>query len=183
MPERDTTEWLSVLGRGIIRSGAYVSCICLIAMLLIIFANVFLRYVFSNPLYWGDETMIDLMLLMVYAGFGFVLTDGAHIRVTVAFARLPIKVQRVIWVITSLLTVGYSAYLLYAMITLVRETIQIGTFSMTTRWPVYPWQLVIAIGLFILVVASVFLVVEKTGIALGIRKEKERKEEEPTLAE
>lgn len=183
MPAQKASEWLSIFGRSIITGTAYLSCACLVVMLLIIFANVFMRYVFSDPLYWGDETMINLMLLMVYAGFGFVLRQDAHIRVTVVFSRLPVKVQNIIWVIISLISVGYSGYLLYAMITLVPETIRIGSFSMTTRWPIYPWQIVIALGLFVLVVAFIMVVLERIGIALGIRKEKERPEEGVKVAE
>lgn len=166
-----------------IRGAEYASCICLVAMLLIIFVNVFLRYVFSRPLYWGDEMMIYLMLLMVYAGFGFALLEDAHIRVTTLFDRLPIKVRNVIWVIISLIAIAYSSYLLYTMILLVQASLQIGSFSMVTRWPIYPWQVVIAVGLFILIVAYIMVAAERVGIALGIRQEKEHKEEGVKLGE
>jgi len=177
MQRRSITEWLSLLARGIVRVAAIASNVCLIGMLVIIFANVILRYVVARPLYWGDEVMINLMIIMVYSGFAFVLSEGGHIRVTVVFNRLPGKVQNVLWIILSLLGASYTSFLLYAVIVLVLDSLHLESFSQVTRWPIAPWQIVIALGLFSLLVAFVMLVIARIGIALGVSKEKEAEKE------
>lgn len=177
MQRRNTTEWLSLLARGTVRVATVASSVCLVGMLVIIFANVFLRYVVARPLYWGDEVMINLMIIMVYAGFGFVLSEGGHIRVTVLFNRLPDKAQDVLWIIVSLLGTSYTSFLLYAVIKLVLDSLHLEAFSIVTRWPIFPWQMAIACGLFALLVAFVMLVIARIGTALGISKEKEVEKE------
>ena len=172
MQRRSVTEWLSLAARGIVNGAAIAANLRLIAMLLIIFVNVILRYVISRPLYWGDEVMTNLMIIMVYAGFGFVLAEGGHVRMTLLFNRLPRKVQNSLWIIISLLGTGYTTFLLYAMILLVHDTLQLGSFSMETRLPIAPWQILIVLGLFSLLLAFIVLVIERIGISRGIRKEK-----------
>jgi len=183
MQRQSVTEWLSLAARGIVSGGAFIANLCLIAMLLIIFVNVIFRYVILSPLYWGDEIMTYLMIIMVYAGFGFMLMGGGHIRMTLLFNRLPRKVQNSLWIIVSLLGTGYTTFLLYAMILLVLDTLQLRSFSMVTRWPIAPWQILIALGLFSLLLAFIMLVIERIGISRGIRKEKEVKKKVVEVSE
>jgi len=183
MQKRNTTEWLSLVARSIVSGAAALANLCLVGMLIIIFSNVILRYAVRSPFFWGDEVMIHLMIIMVYAGFGFVLLEGGHIRVTVVVSRLPAKVQNLLWVIVSLFGTGYAGYLLYAIIRLVLDTLRIGAYSDVTFWPIAPWQIVIAFGLFSLLVAFVILVTRRTGILLGTRKEKEAAKEAVEVAD
>ena len=172
---RSVTEWLLVAAGGIVTAGAFIANICLIIMLSIIFINVILRYVVLQPLYWGDEIMTYLMIVMVYAGFGFMLGQGGHVRMTLLFDKLPRKVRNFLWVIVSLMGTVYTAFLVYAVIKLVLDTLQIGAFSMITRWPLAPWQILIALGLISLLLAFLLLFIERIGIARGTREEKEVK--------
>lgn len=183
MQRRSVTEWLSLWARGIVSGGAFIANLCLIAMLLIIFVNVIFRYVILRPLYWGDEIMTYLMIIMVYAGFGFMLTEGGHVRMTLLFNRLPSKVQNLLWIIVSLIGTVYTTFLVYAVILLVLDTLQIGAISMITRWPIAPWQILIALGLFSLLLAFLMLFIERIDIARGIRKEKEVKKKEVEVSE
>jgi C4-dicarboxylate transporter DctQ subunit len=177
MQRRSVTEWLSLGASGIVSGGAFMANLCLIAMLLIIFVNVILRYVILRPLYWGDEIMTNLMIIMVYAGFGFMLTKGAHVRMTLLFNKLPGQVQNLLWIVICLIGTGYTIFLLYAVIVLLLDTIRIGSFSLITRWPIAPWQILIALGLFSLLLAFLMVLIERVDIARGIRKEKEVKKE------
>ena len=183
MQRRSVTEWLSLWARGIVSGGAFIANICLIAMLLIILVNVILRYVILRPLYWGDEIMTYLMIVMVYAGFGFMLGEGGHVRMTLLFNRLPSKVQHFLWVIVSLIGTVYAAFLVYAVIKLVLDTLRIGALSMITRWPIAPWQILIALALFSLLLAFLMLFIERIDIARGIRKEKEVKKKGVEVSE
>lgn len=178
MQKRTTTEWLSLVARGIIRVTAFASRIALVAMMLIVFANVILRYVVSRPLYWGDEVVVNLMIIMVYAGFASVLGKGGHVRVTLIFNRLSSKVQNVLWVIIGLIGTGYVGFLLYALTQLIANSLRIGEFSLVLRWPIAPWQIVIACGAFSLLVAFVMLTIARVGIVLGTVKEKPERSQE-----
>lgn len=162
------------MARGIIKGAGILACVCLIAMLGLIFANVILRYAVGTPLYWGDEMMINLMMIMAYAGFGFLLAEGGHIRVTFIFDKMHTKAQNVLWVIAGLLGVGYAGYLLYAMTLLVLDSLAMRPFSMITRWPNFPWQMVIGLGLFALLVAFLRVMADRVSIVMGSKKTGEK---------
>ncbi len=179
MQRRSPTERLSLMVRGVLKGMAIAANLCLVAMLVITFLNVVLRYVAKRPLYWGDEVIINLMIVMVYAGFGFVLIEGGHIRMTAVFSKLPGKVQNALWIIASFIGLGYASLILYAVVMLVLASLEMGSFSPTTRWPIAPWQVAVAFGLFCLVMAFVMLIVTRIGIALGIHEEKVSKEKLP----
>ncbi|MFC1870944.1 TRAP transporter small permease [Chloroflexota bacterium] len=181
MQGRSVTEWLSLVARGIIGAAAFASIICLIGIMVIVFTNVIMRYLVATPLYWGDEVIIYLMIIMVYASVGFVLIEGGHIRMTILFDRLPDKVQNVLWIIVSLIGTAYASVLLYASIQLALDSLRIGSFSMTTRWPIAPWQMVIALGIFCLLVAFVMLLTTRIGIASGLRQKKSEEGKESRL--
>jgi TRAP-type C4-dicarboxylate transport system permease small subunit len=172
------SEWLLLVAKGIVGGAAFVANLCLIGILVIIFTNVVLRYIIRTPLYWGDEAVINLMIVMVYAAFGHVLIEGGHVRMTILFERLPGRVQNILWILVSLLGTAYASFLLYAVIQLVLDSLRIGSFSMITRWPIAPWQMLVALGLFCLLVAFIILVTTRVGIALGTRKTEQAKEKE-----
>ncbi len=183
MRRKRITDWLSFIAGGIVNVGAFISNLTFILMLLIIFVNVIFRYVILRPLYWGDEMMTYLMIIMVYTGFGFMLKEGGHVRMTFLFNKLPNKAQNLLWIIVSLIGTFYTIFLVYAVILLILDTLKIGAISMITRWPIAPWQILIAFGLFSLFLAFLMLFFERIDIARGLRKEKEMKKKEMELIE
>jgi TRAP-type C4-dicarboxylate transport system permease small subunit len=102
---------------------------------------------------------------------------------TLLFNRLPSKVQNFLWVIVSLIGTVYAAFLVYAVIKLILDTLRIGALSMITRWPIAPWQILIALGLFSLLLAFLMLFIERIDIVRGIRKEKEVKKKGVEVSE
>jgi len=181
MPRLRISEWLRGAARGIVGGAAILSYICVVGILLVVISNVFLRYVLGSPFYGGDEVSINLMIIMVYFASGIVLAEGRHIRVSVVFNRLPRKAQNVLWVVVSLFGAGYAGFLSYAVILLTIDTLQLGTYSVTTDWPIAPWQMVIVAGLLSLTVSFITLVVVRVGIISGIKKEKKVEEGKAVL--
>lgn len=62
---------------------------CLGGMFLVICANVVMRYLATDPIFWAEEVS---NFLFVWAGFlscAYVLADGRHIRVTLFVGLLP----------------------------------------------------------------------------------------------
>ena len=164
--KRESRKWLSQLSKSIVDGSIIVSNLCLVAMLVIIFSNVVLRYIVKQPLFWGDEVMTYLMILMVYLGLGSTLKEGKHIRMTAFSDRLPTHSRNVLWVITSLIALGYFGYITYAAIDTVRDSLNIGLYSMVTDLPIAPWQIVMVIGLFVLLVAAIIFTIKRIRVTL-----------------
>ena len=59
-----------------------IVCAALISLMgCMIFVQVIMRYVFSNPLSWTDEIAVYCMVWSVYLGGALAVREGAHIRV------------------------------------------------------------------------------------------------------
>jgi TRAP-type C4-dicarboxylate transport system permease small subunit len=168
--------WPARLARGIIDAAMFLANLCMAGMLVLVCLNVILRYVFGQPIYWGDEVMIYLMVLLVFLGFGYMLIENRHVRMTAIMERLSVRTQNILWVIISLLGIGYFIILLLAGIYITKDSFQIGFISTITGWPIGPWQLVVCLGLAILLMASIWFAINKVRIALGGQSEKEREE-------
>jgi len=164
------------VAKGIIDAAMFLANLCMAAMLVLVCLNVILRYVFGQPIYWGDEVMIYLMVLLVFLGFGYMLIENRHVRMTAIMERLSVRTQNILWVIISLLGFGYFIFLLIAGLYITVDSFQIGFISTITGWPIGPWQVVMCIGLAILLMASGWFTINRVRIALGGRAEKEREE-------
>lgn len=85
----------------------------LVAMTLLVFVEVVLRFGFGTGLSWGQELTLHLSAWFVLFGISYGLKVGAHISVD-AFVRLfSPSVQRVLSLIAILLAVVYCVFFLY----------------------------------------------------------------------
>jgi TRAP-type C4-dicarboxylate transport system permease small subunit len=171
-----SNQWPTRLVKGITHAAMFLANLCMAGMLILVCLNVILRYVFGQPIYWGDEVMIYLMILMVFLGFGYMLIENRHVRMTAVMERLSVRTQNILWVIISLLGVGYFVFLLLAGLYITSDSFQIGFISTITGWPIGPWQVVICLGLGVLLMASIWFTVNRIRIALGGRSEKQTEE-------
>jgi TRAP-type C4-dicarboxylate transport system permease small subunit len=169
-------QWPALVAKGIIDAAMFLANLCMAAMIALVCLNVFLRYLFGQPLYWGDEIMIYLMILSVFLGFGYMLVENRHVRMTALVERLTIRTQNILWVITGLLSIAYFLFLLAAAVYITKDSFQTGFFSTITGLPIGPWQAVICIGLLILVMASVWFTGKKVKMARGVQNGNQEQE-------
>ena len=149
----------------------FLANLCMAGMLVLVCLNVMLRYAFGQPLYWGDEIMIYLMVLMVYLGFGYMLIEGRHVRMTALMERLTVRTQNIVWVFTGLVSVVYFVFLLVAAVNMTIDSFQIDFISTITGLPIGPWQVVMCVGLAILLIASVYFTINRIRMARGLHEE------------
>ena len=99
--ETEHLQWPAIVARAVIHGAMFLANLCMAGMLVLVCLNVILRYAFGQPLYWGDEIMIYLMVLMVYLGFGYMLIEGRHVRMTALMERMTVRTQNIVWVFTA----------------------------------------------------------------------------------
>ena len=173
---------LELAARKAIRVCMFVADLCMAAMITLVTVNCFLRYAVGQPLYWGDEIMIYLMILMSYLAFGYMLVENRHIRMTALTGRMSAALQNKFWVFTSLLTLVYNGFLLAGMIYITIDAYKLGETSLVTGDPIAPWQAMICFGLAILVMASVLYAINKIRVVQG-GKEVESKTKDELILE
>ncbi|MCL2669721.1 MAG: TRAP transporter small permease [Syntrophaceae bacterium] len=153
----------------------FISHICMAAMITLVTTNCILRYVLGRPLYWGDEIMIYLMILMAFLCFGYMLIESRHVRMTALTGKMSEAAQGKLWIFTSLLTLVYSGFLLAAMLYITKDAFEMGEISTITGHPVGPWQALICFGLCILLFASLLYLINKIRELTGNKEKGEPK--------
>lgn len=82
-----------------------------LAILVLISANVFLRYVFNSGIFLSDGISGLLCAWMTFVGAILVLYDREHIGVDMLVRRLPLPLRRLCFVITHVIMI-YATWLL-----------------------------------------------------------------------
>jgi TRAP-type C4-dicarboxylate transport system permease small subunit len=81
------------------------------AIVLVVFANVFMRYVLNTGLTWSDEVSVDLFVWFIFLGGILAALDGLHLKVDVLTNRLSPKLQRLFAFIAECFTLASMAIL------------------------------------------------------------------------
>lgn len=89
------SRWMSGLGAGI-----------LAAMMFLAAMDVLLRYFFNRPIGGAMELIQYMMLITIVSGFAHCTMEKSHIRVEVVIDRFPLTVRKILYCITSFLTLG-----------------------------------------------------------------------------
>lgn len=79
------------------------------AMSVIVFLQVFFRFVIYVPFPWSEESARYLMIWMGMVGAATAMRHGRHIGVTILIERLPPKASRLLAPFVALLMVGFLA--------------------------------------------------------------------------
>jgi len=83
----------------------------LVALLLIVLAQIVSRYVFNSSLSWTEEAARYLMIWGVLLGVSLAYLNGYLISIEIFVDRLPAPVRRVIRVINRLLSLFFTGIL------------------------------------------------------------------------
>ena len=90
-----------------------LGCVFLLALLLVICADVFTRNVFRTGLTWGNEVSEYLLYLMTLCAAPWLLRRGQHIRVDILLRALPGTVAWVLEWVVDIIGVASSLVLVY----------------------------------------------------------------------
>lgn len=80
-------------------------------MSILVFGNVVLRYAFNSGITWSEEMSRFLFVWMVFLGAIAALKDNMHLGVDLVVNALPLKLKKVVFIISNLLVL-YILWLL-----------------------------------------------------------------------
>ncbi len=110
--------------------------IAAVPLVLLIFAQVWLRYVFQLPLLWVEEVAITPAFWMYMTGAAYAAYDRSHIRVGVMELAVKDERQRVKWrFVASVITLGLAALFLTWGFNFFLEDLIVGPKTATLRYP------------------------------------------------
>ena len=87
----------------------------LIAIVLIIVANIILRFVFNYPLMWSIELCAVMVVWMTFIVMGVNHRENRHFRIDAIAMMLSAKLQRIFAVLSNILTFVCLLLLLYSV--------------------------------------------------------------------
>ena len=105
-----TKSFIQKISRGLHWAGVYIS---IPALILILSADVSLRYIFNSPLIWGSEVSALILLLVFFASLPQVTAIQGHIRMDMLYRLMSPKVKGITDAATGLCGAIFAVLLAY----------------------------------------------------------------------
>lgn len=137
----------------------------LMAVMLLVVANVLLRYLFNMPIGGTLELTEGALPFIIFLSLAMTQYEGGHIKVVLLTRKLPERLQRALLVLAMLAGAALFAWATYAGWKLTAKSIAIGEIERgSIRYPLWPVKGVIAFGMALL---TVQFLIDATAAALG----------------
>ncbi len=114
----------------------YLMVLAAVPLVLLIFAQVWLRYVFQLPLLWVEEVALTPAFWMYMTGAAYAAYDRSHIRVGVVdFAIKNARRRLTVKFIASAVTLGLAMLFLVWGFNFFMQDLRFGPMTATLRYP------------------------------------------------
>lgn len=143
----------------------WVAALLLVVLVVMMSAQVFLRFVFGMAVSWLEEVIRFVFVWSVYASFLVAAADDRHIRVALHLSVLPRRMQKAVLAVADLLWIGFNLVLIYASIKYCLSLIDFPYRMPTTR--------INLLWVFIVVPLGFLLLSIRIGINIGRRNREE----------
>jgi len=173
--------------KAIIKALTIMCGVLVCGMLLLVCADVFLRYVFKAPINGAIELeqMLNVTLMLA---LGTTVLAGNHIKVDIVADLLPKKAQKILTIITHIISLLVFALIAWQAFESCAYMIRRNIRYSSLRFPTWPFYLLIGLGFAGGVIALVHEIIllsrsrDDEGIPMDevtmALKEEEQKEEE-----
>ena len=146
--------------------GGYLSGWLVPSMMLLVVADVFMRYVMRRPLMVADEFSAYMLVALSYPGLAYTWREGGHVRIEILVRRLSPRVHDWVRLVGLILVFAFMLELdrgAWKMIVYARQmNLRSSTFFM---FPLFWPQLTVFVG-FVMLTLLVAVDVFRTGTRL-----------------
>ncbi|MGW8228129.1 MAG: TRAP transporter small permease [Gammaproteobacteria bacterium] len=126
-----------MLLRFLQRAEENIIAFLLVAMTLLVFADVVMRFGFGTGLLWSQELTLYLSAWFVMFGISYGLKVGAHIGVDAVVKMLPTGMQRVASSLAVILSLVYCGLFLYGSWIYLHKMFKLGIGMEDLSFPVW----------------------------------------------
>ena len=124
----------------------YICIICLIAMTILVFANVFSRYVLHASLSFSDEITTKLFILLSMLGTAIAAKRRAHLGLSILTDAVNPKVRRGMLIFGYGLSTIFSFLVFFYGIKMVHSEYILGQVTPAMQWPEWVYGLFVPFG-------------------------------------
>ena len=125
---------------------AWLGFISVLALVLLIAHDVFMRYVLNNPTRWTLEVAMAIQLLFGFLCAGYVLREGGHIRMQLLTDHVSQKNRLWLFITTSILGVFLCGVLAYYSFLMAQSSFRIDELTTLVGYPVFLLKSTVVIG-------------------------------------
>lgn len=118
----------------------------MVALMLLIVADVCLRYLFNRPIASSNELVMFLMAVVVFSALSYTETADGHVIIDLFVSRLPRRAQTALRGITSIISLALFALIAQQNLVRAKALQAEGLTSSILHVPVYPFYLFAAFG-------------------------------------
>jgi len=131
-------------GRWLLRHIEEFACgILLASIIIVMFLEVVLRYLFKAPFLWTDEYTRLALIWMTFLGVVVAIKRGTHIMVDVLLVRLPRAWQQACSILGNLVFLGFSVLMIVNGLQLTALKMDIPTPALGWSWGLFYFPLVV----------------------------------------
>lgn len=112
-----------------------------LALVVVMAANVLLRYVFNTGAVWAQELEWHLMSPIILFGMSYAIQQEGHVRVDFVFAKFPHGLKASIEMLTHLLVFAMAVIVVLLSISYVQQSFSVGEGSPDPGGLPYRWLL------------------------------------------
>ena len=160
---------LGTAWRWTIEVVAWISRIVTVVMMLLITFEVIARKFFGFSLVGTVETVSALMVVIVFLGWSYAESKGAHVAVTFLTERLGSNTRSVLEAITILVMLGIFSIMIWQTTLYALDAWRVGLLYETAKVPIFPFRAVVPIGIFFLCLQLVIKLVSSIARLLPTR--------------
>jgi tripartite ATP-independent transporter DctM subunit len=156
MNRRSLVAWLGKGESVLAKASAFsrltnsIGTALLFMLVVFIFADVFLRYIFSRPIIGSIDISELTLVSLVFLGVAYTQHQRAHVSMDILRARASEKNGLVIDIIANFLSLGVVALLCWRALATALLFIKTGNTTQVLTIPTAPFVLLVAFGLILL---------------------------------
>lgn len=152
---------------------AYAGMVFLIGLMGMVVMEVFLRYVFNNPIQGYIDIMEMMMVALVFLTLAYCQREGGHIRMEMFMTRVLVGGRRYHAVEFFHLALSLAAFgmIAYFSTNEVFHAYEIGDVTMTVHLPTWPARVTVALGSIVLCLRFILqMFTSARHVAVGISR-------------
>jgi TRAP-type mannitol/chloroaromatic compound transport system permease small subunit len=147
-------------------AGEFVAYWSVIAVF-VYYYEVIARYVFNSPTNWAHESMFLMFGMQYLIAGGFVLREGAHVRVDVIYNKLSNRAKAVVDLFTSIFFFIFMLTLLVTGWTFFHDSYEVNEVSIS-EWGIQYWpiKLALSLGALLLLIQGVAQLIKDISVVI-----------------
>ncbi len=132
-----------------------LSMIMIVAMLLLVFANVVLRYVFNSGIFWSEEVALVLEVWFIFLSLGLGVKHRLHFSINLMPRdKMPAALNRALDLLSDVIFICIGVIMIVYGSKLVQFTMR--SIMPATKWPAGILYLVLPLAGFVVIVEAIF---------------------------